>query len=113
MTLETEKEKVQAKFLVRLDVNYSPISRFEHIPREDQEDLVAGDAGFYAIDVEATYEGQTHHFVSQGMIMSHDDEEREEEFEAFVMSEGGLLEEVINKIKSWNDGSAERPRWSK
>lgn len=113
MTLETEKEKVRATFLVRLDANYSPISRFEHIPREDQEDLVAGNAGFYAIDVEATFNDETHHFVSQGMIMSHDDEEREEEFEAFVMSEGGLLEEVVNKVKSWNDGSAKRPRWSK
>ena len=40
MTLEAEKEKVKAKFILKVDSNYSPISRFEHIPREDQQDLL-------------------------------------------------------------------------
>lgn len=113
MTLELEKEKVQARFSVASDANYSPISRFEHIPKEDQEDLLAGDAGFYAIYVEATFEGETHSFVSQGMIMSHDDEERQEEFETFVLSDGGLLEDVIKQLKSWKSGDEKHPRWSK
>lgn len=113
MTLETEKEKVRAIFLVKPDSAYSPISRFEHIPREDQEDLLSGDASFYAIHVEATFEDETFYFISQGMIMSHDDEEREEEFEAFVMNEGGLLEEVVAQIKKWTSDSMKHPRWSK
>lgn len=112
MTLEIEKEKIRVKFSMRADSSYSPISRFEHIPKEDQEDLIAGDAGFYAIEIEATSEGETHHFVSQGMIMSHDEDEREQEFEAFVMSEGGLMEEVVLRVKTWSE-SGDHPRWSK
>lgn len=112
MTLELEKEKIFAKFLLSADGSYSPISRYEHIPQDDQDDLVAGEAGFYAIDVQATFEGEVHTFSSQGMIMSLDDEEREEEFQAFVMSEGGLLDEVITILKTWTNQSSKNPRWS-
>tara|TARA_R110000868_G_scaffold117600_17_gene312678 strand:- start:26155 stop:26496 length:342 start_codon:yes stop_codon:yes gene_type:complete len=113
MTLELEKEKILVRFSLRADGSYSPISRYEHIPQEDQDDLVAGEAGFYAISIEATLDGETHHFISQGMIMSHDDEIREEEFEAFVASEGGLMDEVITRVKVWTNETSNEPRWSK
>lgn len=113
MTLELEKEKVQMKFSLHADAAYSPISRFEQIPREDQEDLIAGEAGFYSIDIEAHFNGETLHFVSQGMIMSLDEDARDEEFEAYVTSEGGLVEEVILRVKTWSKEKANTPRWSK
>lgn len=113
MTLEAEKEKVKAKFILKVDSNYSPISRFEHIPREDQQDLLSGEASFYSIQIEAIYQNETYYFVSHGMIMSHDDHEREEEFEAFVMSEGGLLDEIVTKVRDWGSRDLQLPQWSK
>ena len=112
MTLELEKEKILVRFSLRADGSYSPISRYEHIPQDDQDDLVAGEAGFYAISIEAISGEQTHSFISQGMIMSHDDEIREE-FESFVMSEGGLMDEVITRVKVWTNETSTSPRWSK
>jgi len=113
MTLEAEKEKVKARFILKVDNDYSPISRFEHIPHQDQQELLSGEASFYNIQVEASYHDETYYFISQGMIMSHDDHEREEEFEAFVMSEGGLFEEVINKVKTWHVRKDNAPDWSR
>lgn len=113
MILELEKEKVSARFSLQLDLNYSPISRYEQIPKEDQEDLISGDAAFFAISVEANCFGEVYHFVSQGMIMSLDEEDREEEFEAFVSSEGGLFDDIITKLKVWTNEIGDKPRWSK
>ncbi len=113
MTLELEKEKIMAKFTLHLDRSYSPISRYEQIPSEDQEDLISGEAAFFAIAIEAEFQGTIHYFSSQGMIMSLDERDREEEFEAFVASEGGLLDDVVTKVKTWTSEVSDKPRWSK
>lgn len=113
MVLELEKEKMTARFSLSVDLNYSPISRYEQIPMEDQEDLISGDAAFFAISIEVNYLGEIHHFISQGMIMSLDEEDREEEFAAFVSSEGGLFDDIITRLKVWTNEVGDKPRWSK
>ncbi len=113
MVLELEKENISARFSLRVDMSYSPISRYEQIPMEDQEDLISGDAAFFAIDAEVQYLGEIYHFISQGMIMSLDEEDREEEFEAFVSSDDGLFDDIITRLKVWTNEIGDKPRWSK
>ena len=113
MTLELEKDNIRALFSLHIDRLYSPISRYEQIPKEDQDDLISGDAAFYAITVEAISGEDVFHFISQGMIMSLHEDDRLEEFEAFVCSDGGLFEDVIKRVKVWTNEKGLSPRWSK
>ena len=88
---------------LKRDSEYSPFTHTEIVDEDDLLDISNERAGFFSLDIKVKYKNKEYIFYRSGLILSTDEEEREEELLEHFDQEGPLYVSIMEKIVQYSD----------